>query len=269
MRPAAASMLVCVAALCNLAAGVVGTKPTTAQTWLAAVPKLPTTSEDAYAQWTDVGGTLKPGVAFQKVSDGIKAELLALSRPAPPPERGGLSKHDQALVSQITVFPSTASVLQNIQAARTAQAALLQKWHAELNGLEQHRLQDRSALPPCHNEAGAPSQIAIRDVERSYAQQRAAIAAKYLAAFQPLVTQMETAVAPRIEHGDSVLAAWAQLRDTGTKAELAPVAHGVEGDALQDVGSVQSFMEDISQLAARPVADRKALERVYAQASGC
>jgi hypothetical protein len=269
MRPAPARMLVCLIALCDSAAGAVGTKQMTAQAWLAAVPPLPTAAADAYAQWTDVGGTLKPGPAFQKVSDGIRTEVMALSRPTQPTGHSGASKHDQALVSQVTVFPSTASVLQNIQAARTAQAALLQKWRAELNALEQHRLQERGALPPCHNEAGAPSQMAIRDVERAYAQQRIAIAGRYLSEFQPLVTQMKTAVAPRIEHGDSVMAAWAQLRDPGIRAELAPVAHGAESDALRDVGSLQIYIEDVSQLAARPVADLNALQRVYVQAAGC
>jgi hypothetical protein len=271
MRGSSARVLVFLFALCDTGAGAAGTKPMTAQAWLAAVPPLPSTAEAAYAQWTDIGGTLKPGPAFEKVSDGIKTQMLVLARPTQAAGGTGapLSAHDQALVSQVTVFPSSAIVLQNIQATRTAQAALLQKWHAELNALEQHRLQERSALPACHNEAGAPSQIAIRDVERSYAQRKIAIAARYLAEFQPLVAQMKLAVAPRIEHGDVVMAAWAQLHDMGTKAQLAPFAHGTESDALQDVGLVQNFIQDTSLLAARPVAERRALERVYAQAGGC
>jgi hypothetical protein len=264
-------MLVLLIALGDTSAGGAGTKPMTAQAWLAAVPELPSTAEAAYAQWTDISGTLKPGPAFEKVSDGVKAQVVVLSRPtqAETDTRGSASAQDRALVAQITVFQATATVLQNIQAARIAQASLVQKWRAELNALEQHRLQERSALPACHNEASAPSQIAIRDVERAYAQRKIAIAARYLAQFQPLVTQLKLAVAPRIEHGDRVMAAWAQLHDAGIKAQLGPAAHGAAADALQDVVSVENFIQDASLLAARPEADRKALERVYAQAGGC
>jgi hypothetical protein len=80
---------------------------------------------------------------------------------------------------------------------------------------------------------------------------------------------MKTAVAPRIEHGDSVMAAWAQLHDPGIRAQLAPLAHGAQSDALRDVELVQNYMEDASLLAARAVADLNAMERVYAQAAGC
>lgn len=270
MRTGPARMLVFLVALWDVAGGA-DTKPMTAQAWLAAVPSLPSTAEEAYAEWTDVSGALRPGPAFQKVTDGIKTQMLDLSRPYQSTTGAGgpMSAHDQALVSQVTVFPATVAVLQNIQATRTAQVALMQEWRAELNTLEQRRLRERGALPACHNEAGAPSQIAIRDVERSFAQQRIAVATRYLAQFQPLVAQLKSAVAPRIEHGDSALAAWAQLRNVRIKVELAPVAHGAESDALQDVGLVQNFIEDVSQLAARPVADRRALDRVYAEAGGC
>jgi hypothetical protein len=272
MKNCSARMLVFLLALCDTAAGAAATKPMTAQAWLAAVPPLPSTAEEAHAQWTDSGGTLKPGPAFERVSDGIRTQVTVLSRPTQGGgggTRGSLSAPDQALVAQITVFPSAATVLQNIQATRAAQAALVQKWRAELNALEQHRLQERGALPACHNEAGAPSQLAIRDVERSYAQRKIAIAARYLAQFHGLVTQMKLAVAPRIEHGDAAMAAWAHLHDAGIKAQLAPLARGAATDALQDVGLVQNFIQDTSLLAARPVADRNALERVYAQAAGC
>jgi hypothetical protein len=271
MRASSARILVLCFALCDAAAGAAGTKPTSAQAWLAAVPELPSTAEAAYAQWTDISGTLKPGPAFEKITEGIRTQVQVLSRPtqAEGGTRSPSSAHDKALVAQVTAFPATATVLQNIQAVRTAQTALVQKWRAELNALEQHRLRERGALPACHNEAGAPSQIAIRDVERAYAQRKIAIAARYLAQFQLLVAQLKGAVAPRIEHGDQVMAAWAQLHDAGIKAQLGPAAHGAAADALQDVLLVESFIQDTSLLAARPEADRKALERVYAQAGGC
>jgi hypothetical protein len=65
------------------------------------------------------------------------------------------------------------------------------------------------------------------------------------------------------------MAAWAKLRNAAKKAELAPVAHGSESDALFDVALIQSTIEEISKLAARPISESRALERVYARAQGC
>ena len=270
MKMKFAQVLACAAALCS-AVGVTSPQPMSAGAWLSEVPPLPATAAAAYAQWGDLSGGLKPGPASERVSDGIKTEVLTLSRPIPAAfgSEGPVSAHDRALIEKISVFSDIAAVLQKIQVARTAQAALLQKWHADLSALEQRRLQARSALPACHNDAGAPSQAAIRDIEQSFLQQKIAIAARYLGQFRPLVEQMLAAVSPRIGHGDSAMAAWAQLRSPGKKAELAPVAHAAESDALHDVALVQSYIQDISKLAARPVAERNAVGRVYAQAKGC
>jgi hypothetical protein len=220
----------------------------------------------------DISGSLKPGPASEQVSEGIKAEVLSLSRAVPTPALqygGGISAHDQALVEKISVFPDTAGVLQSVQASRTAQAALLQKWHAELNALEQRRLLARGALPACHHEAGTPSQASIRDIEQSFSQQKHEIALRYLAQFQPLVDQLLAAVSPRIAHGDAVMEAWTKLRNPVKQAQLAPVAHGSENDALLDVALIQSYIQEVSKLAARPVSERNALGRVYAKAKGC
>ncbi len=242
-----------------------------AQAWLSKVPPLPATAEAAYAQWVDISGGLKPGPASDQVSDGIKAEVLSLSRAvlAPVGPTMPVSTRDKALLDKISVFPDTATVVQKIQAARTEQAALLQQWQAELNALEQRRVRARSALPACHNEAGTPSQAAIRDVEQSFSQQKVAIAVHYLAQFRPRVEQLLAAVAPRIEHGDAVMDTWTKLRNPFKKAELAPVAHGSENDALLDVALIQNYIQEVSKLAARPISERNALTRVYAHAKGC
>jgi hypothetical protein len=235
------------------------------------MPPLPATAEAAYAQWIDASDGLKPGPQFAKVRDGMKSEVLALSRTVERPTgtQGPVSGHDQVLMGRISVFPGTGGVLQNIQAARTAQTALTQKWNADLHALEQHRLQERSALPACHHDADAPSQLAIREVELAYVQQKITLAAHYLQQFQPVLQQMLTAVSPRIKHGDAVMQAWEELQSPGSQAQLAPVARAAEADALLDVGQVQDLVQGISKLAARPVADRKAIGRVYAQAKGC
>jgi len=172
-------------------------------------------------------------------------------------------------MGRISVFPGTATVLQNIQTARTAQGTLIQKWNSELQALEQRRLRERGALPACHNEAGAPSQLAIREVELAYVQHKIDLAAHYLEQFRPIAQQMLDAVAPRVRHGDAGMRAWEDLQSPGTQAQLAPVARSAEADALLDVSQVQDFIQGISKLAARPVADRKAIGRVYAQAKGC
>jgi hypothetical protein len=258
------------AVLCD-AAGAASPTLMSAQAWLSQVPPLPATAEAAYAQWLDISGGLKPGPASDRVSEGIKAEVLTLARPVQSSVGAGvpLSAHDRALVEKISVFPDTAAVLQKIQAARTAQSALLQKWRNELNALEQRRLQARSALPACHNEAGTPSQTDIRNVEQSFSQQKIEIAVHYLAEFQPQLDQLLAAVSPRIAHGDSVMAAWDQLRGPARKAELAPLARGAQSDALLDVSLVQSYIQEVSRMAARPISERNALGRVYAHAVGC
>lgn len=263
-------VLACALALCS-AVEAASPTPMSAKEWLSQVPPLPATADAAYSQWVDISGNLKPAPASDRVTDGIKAEVLSLSRPVQPPAGPDrpLSTHDKSLLEAISVFPDTGAVLQKIQAARTAQAALLQRWQAELNALEQRRVKARGALPACHNEGGTPSQAAIRDVEQSFSQQKIEIAVRYLAQFQPLLDQLIAAVSPRIQHGDTVMGAWTRLRSPGKKAELAPVAHGAENDALLDVALIQSYIQEVSKQAARPISQRNALGRVYAHAPGC
>jgi hypothetical protein len=266
-----AKVLASVAVVCSAATVSATQKVVPAETWLERVPPPPASAEAAYAQWIDGSEGLKPGPQFEKVRDGIKSEVLLLSRtverPAGP--QGPVSRHDQVLMGRIAVFPGTTAVLQSIQAARANQTALTQKWNTELHALEESRLRDRGALPACHHEAGAPSQLAIREVELAYAQRRMALAARYLEQFQPVVQQMLAAVAPRIRHGDAVMAAWEELQNPGAQAQLAPVARTAEADALLDDDQEQNFIQGISKQAARSVADRKAIGRVYAQAKGC
>jgi len=245
--------------------------PQNAQAWLARVPALPTSAEAAYSLWTDTGGVLKPGSGLESVREGIRSQTLLLSRPVAtaPGSEGSLSHKDQLLADKIAVFPDTAHVQQSIQAARTLQAAISQRWQADLQALERRRLLERSALPACHNVAGAPSQAAIRDVEMSYAKQRITLAAEYLQQFQPVMQQLLGAVSPRIAQGDAAIEAWSRLNNPGARGRLAPAAHAAETDALADVGLLNDFVQEASKTAARAVADRNALGRVYAQAAGC
>jgi hypothetical protein len=224
---------------------------------------LPATADAAYAQWSDASGVLTPNATSQKVTTGIKAELLMLARAVEPPSgsSGPLSARDKALVEKIDVFPDTGAVLQKVKAAQTEQAAMLQKWHADLNSLEQRRVQARGALPACHNETSTPSQASIRDVEQSFAKQRIEIAVRYLAQFQPRLEQLLAAVSPQIAHGDAAMGAWNKLGSPFKRAELAPIAHGAASDALEDVALVHSYIQEVSKLAARSISERNALQR--------
>lgn len=264
-------MLVCAIALCSAVAFAASSTRLSAQDWLAKVPPLPATAESAYAQWVDVSGGLTPNAAAEKVADGIKDAVLSLARPIEPPKGpvGPLSARDQALAAKIQVFADSGATLQKIQAARTDQAAFLQKWHAELNALEQRRVRARSALPACHNETGMPPQASIRDIEMGVSQEKMEIALHYLADFRPLLDKLVAAVSPRIAHGDATLSAWEKLSSPFKRAELAPVAHGAESDALLDVALLQSYIQEPSKLAARSISERNALQRVYANAKGC
>jgi hypothetical protein len=270
MRTKLAHVFACAFALCS-EAGTAAPAMLSAQEWLSQVPPLPATADSAYAQWLDVSGGLTPNAASEKVTEGIKAEVLSLARKVEPPAGSGraLSARDTALAGKISVFPQTAAVLQKIQAARAEQAAALQKWHADLNSLEQRRIQARSALPACHNEAAVPSQASIRAVESTFAQQKTEIAVRYLAEFQPRLDSLLAAVSPRIAHGDATLSAWNKLSNPFQRAQLAPVAHGAESDALLDVAAIQSYIQEVSKLAARSISERNAMQRVYANPRGC
>ncbi len=81
--------------------------------------------------------------------------------------------------------------------------------------------------------------------------------------------ELLAAVSPRIAYSDATLRAWNQLSNPFKRAELAPVAHGAESDALLDVALIQSYIQEASKLAARSIAERNAMQRVYANARGC
>ena len=106
-------------------------------------------------------------------------------------------------------------------------------------------------------------------MEQSFAKERIEIAVRYLAEFQPRLEQLLAAVSPQITHGDATMSAWSKLGNPFKRAELAPIAHGAESDALEDVALVQSYIQEVSKLAARSISERNALQRVYAEAKGC
>jgi hypothetical protein len=242
-----------------------------AQEWLAALPPLPATAQEAYALWSDLGDTLKPAAGQDRITDALKdrSESLQLPlEPAPGADRP-VSEKDRALAAQISVFGDEAKVEQQLEAIHAAQLALEQRWRNESADIEVRRVQERGALPACHNDAGPPSQLAIRAVEEKYTQQKIALAEHYLVEFETVLEQLKTALRPRIVHGDTAFAAWMQLHSSGLKSQLAPLARNAESGAIEAVKTVEAFIQEVSKPAAQTIADKRALERVYAKATGC
>lgn len=270
MRKSPARVLACAFALCS-AVGMAAPTLMSAQDWLSQVPALPATAEAAYAQWNDVSGVLSPSAAAEKVSKGLEARARLLSREVEQPHgsAGPVSAHDRALADTIVAFPDTSAVAQKVRTAQSEQASVLQKWHAELNSLEQRRVQARGALPACRNGAGTPSQASIRDVEQAFAEEKTEIAVRYLADFQPRLERLLADVSPQIAHGDSLFSAWSKLGNPVKKAQLTPTVRFDELTALADVGLIQAYIQEVSKLAARSIAERNAMQRVYADAKGC
>lgn len=199
------------------------------------------------------------------------AELMAMAQQMQGPSMmsGPVSAHDQALMGRISGFTGVVQEQMQIQKARSAQIALEQQWDTEKEALDKLESQERAALPVCHDEAGEPSDIAVRGVALKYADLRIALATKYLPRFQPSVDQLRAAILPRIDYGDSAMVAWAQLENPALKQQYATVARSAENAALGDVGVMQAFVKEPSKRAAQAVADKKNTERVYANAKGC
>jgi len=199
------------------------------------------------------------------------AELMAMAQQMQPPQTasGPISAHDQALVRRIGPYPGTVQVEQDVQKLRSQEIALEQQWNAEAEAIGKQEQAAESALPICHNEAGEPSDIAVREVRLSYASKSIDLANKYLPKFEPLVQQLRATLGQRIDYGDDAMVAWSQIQSPTYKQQMSTAAHGAENTGLGDVGLMESFIKDPSKKAAQAVADKKNIERVYANAKGC
>jgi hypothetical protein len=83
------------------------------------------------------------------------------------------------------------------------------------------------------------------------------------------VGSMRAAVMPQIDYGDDALAAWTQISDPGLKQQVSASARGAEQQSLGQVGIVEQLVEQVSSKAAQAVADKKAIQKKYANARGC
>jgi hypothetical protein len=127
----------------------------------------------------------------------------------------------------------------------------------------------RGKLPVCPGEAGEPSSLALRNVARAYVPKHAAVAQTYLAKFAPLIQQMRQTVAPEVSHGDAVFATWNRLENPDLKQRVAASASAAVGNAYTDVTQLAGFVSAPSRQAAQVIANKDAIERLYANASGC
>lgn len=176
-------------------------------------------------------------VQLQKIGDGV------------------YSGHQQLLEDQLKVMKDV--------------NGLYAQWDADAATIEKQQEAEQGTLPVCKGEASIPSGQTMRDFELKYAGKRMALAATYLPRFTPMVDKMRAVVTPEIDFGDDALAAWTQIEDPGLKQQASASANGAENVGLGDVGAVEQLVERISERAAKTVADEKAIQRKYANATGC
>ncbi len=244
--------------------------------WLAQVPALPTDANAAYEQWTDDGqGTLKPGQAFQTVDQGINSTIADMfqgnSMQPQSNMPGAVSPGDQQLLQKIGggAYPGQAQVMVDVMKLQMQVNTLQSQWDQDVNALVPQKDAQIRALPECPGEAGLPSGLEVEKVELQFADQRISIASKYLGQIVPIVGSMRAAVMPQIDYGDDALAAWTQISDPGLKQQVSASARGAEQQSLGQVGIVEQLVEQVSSKAAQAVADKKAIQKKYANARGC
>lgn len=199
------------------------------------------------------------------------AQLMAMAQQMQPAAvmSGPLSPQDQERMRRIGVYPDTSQLMADVQMIRNEAIALEGQWQSERQAIDRQESQARAALPVCHNEAGEPSEIAVRDVERQYGDARVQLATRYLGKFQALADQMKAAVLPGIDYGDAAMVAWSQIGNAAMKQQMATIARGAYNSALGDVGIYSAFIQDPVKQAAQAVADRKQVDVTYASAKGC
>jgi hypothetical protein len=250
--------------------------------WLAQVPALPSDANVAYQQWIDDGnGTLKPGQAFNTVDQGINntmADMFQTSMASPgnpmqPQSNMGnvVSPKDQQLMQKIGygAYPGQAQVMADVMKLQIEVNSLESQWDQDINALVPQKDAQMSALPVCPGEAGLPSGQEAEKLELQFADKRISIASKYLAQIVPLAGSVRAAVLPQIDYGDDAFAAWAQISNPGLKQQVSTSARGAEQQSLSAVGIVEQLVEGVSSKAAQAVADKKAIQRKYADAGGC
>lgn len=201
------------------------------------------------------------------------AQLMALAQQMQPQTMTPriVTPHDQALLQKIGdgVYPEQQQVMADVEKLQKQINSIDDAWDKAAAALGPQEQAAIKQLPVCPGEAGIPSSQSMETVEVQYADQRIALATQYLPQFEPVIEQARAAVRPQIDFGDDALAAWTQIEDAGLKQQVSASAHGAEQQGLGDVGIVESMVKGASQKAAQTEADKKAIQKKYANAHGC
>lgn len=182
-----------------------------------------------------------------------------------------VSPEDQALLQKIGngVYSGEEQVLADTTAINKQVAAIEAEWDAAAAPLEAQEDAQQQKLPVCAGEASIPSDQDVGKLKIEYADKRIALAGQYLPKFQPLIDKLRVVVMPQIDFGDDALAAWTKIQDPALKQQVSASAHGAEQQGLGDVDMIEGVIKNVSEKAAQTVAQKKALEKQYAGATGC
>jgi hypothetical protein len=245
----------------------------TGAAFLARVPGLPANAQAAYAMWNDRNGDLTIGAPFKALEADLQKTMTTgmPGQDAGAPQMGAaaVSPGDIALTKQIQFYPATVQIMQKTVAIQNASAALQAQWDKDAAALATAEAAERARLAVCHGEAGEPSDLAVKSVALNYAGKAIALADSYLPKFIGLAVQYRQTIAPEVAYGDNAAASWQKISNPGLKAQTVVLARGAESSALNDVARYLAFVEGISKKAARTVAGREGVERLYANAKGC
>lgn len=206
------------------------------------------------------------------------AELIAMSRqmnaqmaPAQNQYVGPVSNADgkaiavmaDAMVADSKVQPQVIAFNGN------SRVPLLQKWDAENAAIDQQQQAAIAALPICRSEAGEPSSRDIATVELRFAQQRVAVASRYLGQAQALDQQLRAILKPAVDAEDAGRAAWAGIGNPPLKQSRAQQAQSLDNYGPAHAGIAAGLVEDFSRKAAEQVQRLRNDQRQLAQAQGC
>ncbi|MGP8251674.1 MAG: hypothetical protein ACLQHF_06535 [Terracidiphilus sp.] len=199
-------------------------------------------------------------------------QLMALAQQMMPQNAAHVvSPDDQVQLQKIGngVYSGHAQVLDDMKAVDTEVNSIDAQWDAAAAPLVAQEAAQERQLPVCPGEAGIPSDLEVSKLKLEYANKRIQLAGQYLPKFAPLAGKMRVAALPEIDFGDDALAAWTKIQDPGLKQQVSASAHGAEQIGFGDVGAVEQLIRNVSQKAAQTVADKNAIQKKYAGATGC
>jgi hypothetical protein len=202
-------------------------------------------------------------------------QLLALSQQMMPQGAnmapGIVSPEDQALLQKMNngVYSGNQQVVADVLAINKQAQSIEAQWDAEVAPLVAQEQAAIQKLAVCPGEASIPSDQEVSKVKLEYADKRIAIAGDYLSKFESLANKMKVTVQPVIDFGDDAIAAWSQIQSPALKQQTSAMAHGAQAQSFGAVGQVEAFIRNLSRKAAQTVADKKAIQKQYADAKGC